>query len=1571
MPVLRHHSARHRALLLLLGAVLVLPGLAATPLPAAQAATDPCAPGGTPIACENSKAGTDPAEWDTHWGDAGNEEIQGFATDISVNAGSAISFKVDTEEPEYTISVYRIGYYGGKGARFITTVPVSSPEQDQPDCITDEQTELYDCGNWEVSATWQVPPTAVSGVYIAKLEVPSTQDRSHITFVVRDDASHSDIVFQTSDPTWQAYNTYGGADFYQGAANGRAYKLSYNRPLATRNGPGGRDFFFSNEYPLVRFLERNGYDVSYLAGVDTDRRGQLLKNHQVFLSVGHDEYWSKAQREHVESARDAGVNLQFLSGNEVYWKTRYEPSADAGHTPYRTLVSYKETWSNAKIDPDAEWTGTWRDPRFAARSKGGGRPENGLTGTAYMSNYSDLALTVSAAEGKRRLWRGTPLATMTSGTATLAPHTIGYESNEDLLNSARPPGLIRLSTTAGPVPEYLQDFGNSVASGSTTHHLTLYRAASGALVFSAGSVQWTWGLDGEHDSPFAPEPADPRMQQAQVNLLADMGAQPATLVSGLVRATKSSDTTGPTVAITSPAAGATFANGTQVSIAGTAADVGGVVAGVEVSTDGGTTWRPATGTTSWSHRYLQHGQGSVPVLVRAIDDSANIGTTASRSLQITCPCSVFGNTTPAVPAANDGYGAELGLRFTPTADGFVSGIRFYKGEGNTGSHTGTLWSAAGARLADVAFGPESATGWQSATFAAAVPVAAGETYVASYTAPNGRYAVQPYAFASDPVDSPPLFVEGGFGAPAAGVFGSPGTFPSQSYQNASYFVDVTYTATDDSPLTAISQWPQSGATSVSRTTTVSARLSKPVLAASVALSLVDDTGAAVPGATAYDAATRTVTFTPSAPLAGFVGFTATVSATESSGGTVTSGRTWAFRTAKPPATPGVCPCTLFDEDTVPVVAEDPERAELTLGVRFSPTTSGTITGLRFYKVAANAAPHLGTLWSAGGAVLAQGTFSAESTSGWQTLTFAQPVPVQANATYVASYRTQGVYSATPNAFAAADLSRGPLRVTSAAGAYAYGSGFPSGSSPTSYLVDVVFEKAPPTIAVTAQVPRGTRLSVSFSAPVAEGFAMTARHGTTPVPGTAALSADATTLTFTPASRLPADAEITVSLSGVVSTDAAPLPTQTWTFRTRAAESVSAQTLFGDLVPDRPAESDSSAVEVGTVFRADRAGSITALRFFKGPGNGGTHTATLWTADGERLSSVTFTAESGSGWQQAALATPVAVAAGTTYVVSYHAPQGHYSATPGLFAGPWSAGDLTALAGRFAYGPQGEFPVHEWGRTNYFADVLFQRAPASIGVLDRAPAPGATDVVRSATPSITLSAPVAAAGWSMVVTQAGTPLAGTAALSADRTRLVFTPDAPLPADADLTATVHGVVSVDGAGLPTQTWSFRTRAGAAGTHSLFEDVTPAIAAEADDGPVELGLAFRTAAAGEVTAIRFFKGPGNAGTHTGTLWTSSGDVLSTVTFTDETAGGWQVATLPEPVPLEVGETYLVSYFAPQGRYSATGSALTEDWTVGPLTAPGGWNGRYRYGPGGGFPTGSWGSANYFVDVVFRQTP
>jgi hypothetical protein len=304
-----------------------------------------------------------------------------------------------------------MGYYGGNGARLVATVnPSVQLPQSQPACLTNSSTGLTDCGNWAVSASWTVPANATSGIYFAKAIRTDTGGSSHIFFIVRDDASHSDILFQTSDTTWQAYNTF-SQNFYgcNGTFNSscRAYKISYNRPFYTRSFEP-QTWVFNAEYPMVRWLEANGYDVTYFTGTDTDRNGSLILNHKVWMSNGHDEYWSGNARANVEAARASGVNLTFFSGNTDYWKTRWENSVDGSGTPYRTLVCYKETWANAVIDPadPPTWTGTWRDPRFSppARRLTGKCPSRPAVCRATGVHYCPPAT-------ERCGWRNTSIAT--------------------------------------------------------------------------------------------------------------------------------------------------------------------------------------------------------------------------------------------------------------------------------------------------------------------------------------------------------------------------------------------------------------------------------------------------------------------------------------------------------------------------------------------------------------------------------------------------------------------------------------------------------------------------------------------------------------------------------------------------------------------------------------------------------------------------------------------------------------------------------------------------------------------------------------------------------------------------------------------------------------------------------------------------------------------------------------------------------------------------------------------------------------------------------------------------------
>ncbi|RKU13969.1 hypothetical protein C6502_02135 [Candidatus Poribacteria bacterium] len=666
------------------------------------------------IVRENQLPGDPPTEWDINgWGDP---TIQGFGHDISINRGETIFFKIKTDSTDYRIDIYRMGYYGGMGARRVDTVkPSVKLPQHQPEGLRDEATHLYDCGNWAVSASWGAPSDATSGIYFARLvrqdsdpigpdssgfspmnrgrlernwradnsqegpkEKPLASPHaygalgygrlanalrepraSHIYFVVRHDNSDSDILFQTSDTTWQAYNPYGGYCTYGRVNPGfprsigippRAYKVSYNRPLKTRDYRAV-NMVFNAEYPFVRWLESNGYDVTYFTGVDSDRRGEEICKHRLFLSVGHDEYWSLDQRRHVESARDAGVHLAFFSGNEVFWKTRWEPSIDGEGVPHRTLVTYKETHDNAKIDPVADvWTGTWRDSR--PFNPEGPQPENALTGTIFTVNaWRNDPLVVPAKYAALRFWRNTEIAKLKPGeSAVLLKGLLGHEWDEDLDNGFRPPGLFHLSeTTINNVP-YLQDNGSVYDSGTATHHLTLYRherpkqssdsvSPRGALVFGAGTIQWAWGLDAHHDTEtgIPPERAnssstrvgvdlngpDKNIQQATVNLFADMDVQPQTLQEDLTPASASTDEQPPTSTVLVPTDGATLPLETLV-IRGTAQDTNGQVAGVEISVDNGANWHPADGRETWTYEWLPAQQGTVTILSRAVDDSGNL-----------------------------------------------------------------------------------------------------------------------------------------------------------------------------------------------------------------------------------------------------------------------------------------------------------------------------------------------------------------------------------------------------------------------------------------------------------------------------------------------------------------------------------------------------------------------------------------------------------------------------------------------------------------------------------------------------------------------------------------------------------------------------------------------------------------------------------------------------------------------------------------------------------------------------------------------------------------------------------
>jgi N,N-dimethylformamidase beta subunit-like, C-terminal/Domain of unknown function (DUF4082)/Bacterial Ig domain len=1268
-----------------------------------------CAPGSNPVVCENALPGNPPSEWDLSG--ASDPNIQGFATDISVNLGDTARFKIKTDATAYRLDIYRIGFYAGMGARRVATVrPTIALPQSQPPCFTDTATGLVDCGNWTQSATWVVPSTGVSGVYIAKLvREDGVAGASHIIFIVRDDARVSDVLFQTSDTTWQAYNSYGGNSLYTGAPAGRAYKVSYNRPFNTRDVVN-RSWFFYAEYPMIRWLEANGYDLTYFTGVDSDRRGLAIRSHKVFLSVGHDEYWSAAQRANVEAARDAGIDLAFISGNTMFWKTRWEASIDGSNTPYRTLVCYKETHANAKIDPLPNvWTGTWRDPRFSPPADGG-RPENAVVGNIFMVNGpgATFVIEVPASFAPLRFWRNTRIASLTPGqTAVLASNTLGYEWNVDLDNGFRPEGVVPLSSTTKSVNTFLLDYGSTYGAGTATHSLTLYRAASGAFVFGAGTIQWSWGLDGTHDG--GASTPDVAMQQAMVNLFADMGAQPGSLTSGLVIATASSDTTAPTSRITSPASGAVVEFGVPLTISGTATDTGGgAVGAVEVSVDGAT-WHLASGTSTWTYTWTPNVIGTVTLRSSATDDSGNVeqpspGVTVT--VNRTCPCTIWNSTaTPAVASNNDPNGIEVGVRFRSDSAGYIKGIRFYKGSSNTGPHTGKLWTSTGTLLASATFTGETASGWQQVQFATPVAITANTNYVASYYTASGFYSVT-YPYFTSQFYSPPLraVANGDGGGNGVYQYGT-GGFPTSTFNSANYWVDVVF---------------DTNAGSGSGPTLSSLSPSSAVAGGPAFTLTVTGSNFASGAAVRWDGSSRTTTFVSSSQLtaaitAADIAVAGTVQVSVvNPGGSVSNALPFTITSTS-------CPCSIWTSAATPAIASNNDPNGIEVGVRFRSTSAGYIKGIRFYKGSSNVGPHTGKVWTATGTLLASATFSGETASGWQQVQFATPVAIAANTVYVASYYTaSGFYSVTYPYFTSG-VNSPPLYALANGeaggnGLYLYGAGgFPTSTfNSANYWVDVVFDFN----AGSGSGPALNSLSPGSAPAGGPAFTLTVTGTNFASGATVRWNGSSRTTTFVSSTQLTAaigaadiaaagTAQVTVANPGGSVSNALPLPI------TACPCTIWSSTTTPAVVSNN----DPQAIEIGVRLRSDRAGYIKGIRFYKGSSNTGPHTGKLWSAAGTLLGSATFSGETASGWQEVRFATPVAITANTNYVASYYTASGFYSVTQAYFASAVHTPPLSALAngdgggdGLYRYGVGGGFPTSTFNSSNYWVDVVFDDSP---------------------------------------------------------------------------------------------------------------------------------------------------------------------------------------------------------------------------------------------------------------------
>lgn len=502
-----------------------------------------------PVARENALPGTPRDHWDLKPGNFGGcPDLQGFVDGFSVNIDEPARFKIAQSGPRgWLMEIYRLGWYGGAGARLLATIHPPSAQMVQAriqPTPTDIHRGSVDCAAWQTTITWRVPRGVPSGTFLARL-VRTDGAASHILFVVRDDKRRPAVRVMLADMTWQAYNAFGGLgerqyagnSLYHGASVNQydpdcAYVVSYDRPIINRGAcdpdrPYGAvewSTFFTGEYPMLTWLERQGYDVAYLAGLDA--AGSRAINAPTGMIIGHNEYFSQNMKNVWLAHLKGGNHLFVCASNEAFWRVEGE-RLDAQRRP-RRIRCHKEIIPG-RTSPSTGWTGTWRAI---------GEPENDWTGTIFAVNGPMLApLTVTSECTKHPIWRHCDIA----DGWTSPPQILGFEidtygptgttSDAGRWMATPGPGVTYASNTALAVPAgmLLTDAGQAYSGPGTVHHrLVWVNRANGGKTFATGSINWALGLDETGPN------ASKVIAQATMTALADMGVRPGSPQQGMI-----------------------------------------------------------------------------------------------------------------------------------------------------------------------------------------------------------------------------------------------------------------------------------------------------------------------------------------------------------------------------------------------------------------------------------------------------------------------------------------------------------------------------------------------------------------------------------------------------------------------------------------------------------------------------------------------------------------------------------------------------------------------------------------------------------------------------------------------------------------------------------------------------------------------------------------------------------------------------------------------------------------------------------------------------------------------------
>ncbi len=432
--------------------------------------------------------------------------IEGYCSHQSLAAGQTLRVMVSTDPPRrFLLDVYRMGYYGGAGARHVAQYgPLPGRAQPVPPI---GERRRRDCA-WEPAVEIPIPPDWLSGVYLGRLTtLPENNNelywQSFVIFIVRDDR-RADLLFQCSDNTWQAYNRWpdrcslydDGSEREWTSAPG--WDVGFDRPygkyrqiLDYPQSVGSGEFLLW-EFPLCYWLEQQGQDVTYCSNADLVTPA-IGRNRRVFLSVGHDEYWDVRQYHSVRRLVDDGMSALFLSGNSVCWVSPLSAGADG--RPHRRLT---------RAAPYGGYAGHV--------------PENGIP---FEPTGPDEGLLM----GARNI---TPVNGGGDWTCTRPDHWIyngtGMKQGESI------PGLVGWEYHGNPAPlpglEIVAE-GTALQGGVHPQHwtATLHPGPKGNFVFNAATIFWAQGLSAPpgHVLPWShysrPHGPDQRVQRITANLL--------------------------------------------------------------------------------------------------------------------------------------------------------------------------------------------------------------------------------------------------------------------------------------------------------------------------------------------------------------------------------------------------------------------------------------------------------------------------------------------------------------------------------------------------------------------------------------------------------------------------------------------------------------------------------------------------------------------------------------------------------------------------------------------------------------------------------------------------------------------------------------------------------------------------------------------------------------------------------------------------------------------------------------------------------------------------------------------